>query len=256
MPRINLDLNFLDHPKIVSLPPLTQLLFIRSLLYCARHLTDGRFPKTAIGLLAHDLAVASGENLHSVQLSMSEQLIKGGLWDDSGSEIAVHDYLDYQLSRSQVTQLSEKHKKSGRLGGLAKAVANAKRTPSKKLANLYPLTNTNTNIQEEGIGGVTIKDIYTRQAELFWRTYKPNPRKVGKGAVEKWFITHRPTNEVFAQMLARLSLLNESMKWAESGGKWIPGPMTWLNQERWKDDTPVQADIPQMHRSRPTGVVL
>ena len=94
------------------------------------------------------------------------------------------------------------------------------------------------------------------QAAIFWTLYKPNPRKVGKGAIEKWFIKHQPTESEFNQIRERIYTLNNSVKWAEDGGKWIPAPMTWLNQERWKDDVPITQDIPQMHRSRPTGVVL
>src|SRR5215813_12619747 len=35
MPRINIDLDFLTHPKTVSIDPLSELLHVRALQYCA-----------------------------------------------------------------------------------------------------------------------------------------------------------------------------------------------------------------------------
>lgn len=158
MPRINLDLEFLTHPKTVSVSPLAQLLFIRSIIYAARHLTDGFIPAGALTYLTCDLRTYSktlaGPLAESYQHTSEQyelvdmeglisELESVGWWMKITGGYDVHDFLEYQLSRRQVHQLSEKHKQSGKKGGLAKALANAKPTASKTVANVYPLTNTN-----------------------------------------------------------------------------------------------------------------
>ena len=77
------------------------------------------------------------------------------------------------------------------------------------------------------------------RAAMFWNSYKPNPRKVGRGSVEKWFEKNAVSDEVLASMLTRLQGLAVSDKWLEEGGRYIPAPMTWLNQKRWLDDVPL-----------------
>lgn len=159
MPRINLDLEFLTHPKTVSISPLAQLLFIRSILYAARHLTDGFVPAGAItsltcDMLNYDITTATvgeyascGRNLEANDLVTELESV--GWWVKITGGYDIHDFLEYQLSRKQVRQLSVKHQQSGRKGGLAKALANGKPTPSKTVANVYPLTNPNTNTNKE-----------------------------------------------------------------------------------------------------------
>ena len=230
MPRINLDLDFLDHPKTLTVSPLAQLLFIRSLIWSARHLTDGKIPKSAARMLTYDFYCPIEDHVPNCLLDLVSELISVGWWEEKDDQYDIHDYLDYQLSRKQVSQLSEKRRKIGQKGGIAKA----KQTASKPLAKVYPLTNPNPNpnLKEKEKNIVRSRE----QAAIFWKLYKPNPRKVGKGAVEKWFIKHHPTESEFEQMCERLSTLNNSTKWAEDGGQWIPAPMTWLNQQRWKDE--------------------
>lgn len=77
------------------------------------------------------------------------------------------------------------------------------------------------------------------QTALFWSAYKSNQRKVGRGMVEKWFEKNAVPDEVFAAILTSLQNLAVSDKWLEEGGRWIPSPMTWLNQKRWLDDVPL-----------------
>ena len=254
MPRINLDLDFLDHPKTLTVSPLAQLLFIRSLIWSARHLTDGAIPKAAERMLTHDFFCSIEDHVPNCVLNFVAELITVGWWEEKNGQYEIHDYLDYQLSRKQVSQLSEKRRKIGQQGGLAKA----KQTASKPLPKVYPLTNPNPNpnLEEKEKNIVRSRE----QAASFWMLYKPNPRKVGKGAVEKWFIKHHPTESEFNQMRERLYTLNNSTKWAEDGGKWIPSPMTWLNQGRWKDEpvtdtisSPCQARIQDGRFLRPCG---
>lgn len=241
MPRINLDLDFLDHPKTLSVSPLAQLLFIRSIIYCARHLTDGSLPKSAPQLLMYDFFCPIEQFSPPLAIDLIRELTDVGWWDESGDGYAIHDYLDYQLSRKQVKKLSDKHKENGRKGGLAKA----KRNSSQALANVYPLTNPNPNLKKED----TLAP-WQERVTAFWTVY---PKKKGKGNVEKWFKRYQPSEELVNTMLAKLSLLKNSTEWQENNGKFIPHPYSWLNAKGW-DDEPMKSTAIQSHR--PTKVVL
>jgi len=125
MPRINLDLEFLTHPKTVSISPLAQLLFIRSLIYSARHLTDGFVPSGAIAYLTCDMSNVNNLDItdHNLNDIISE-LESVGWWTKITGGHAIHDYLDYQLSRKDVESTRKKRAqasvKNGKLGGRPK----------------------------------------------------------------------------------------------------------------------------------------
>jgi hypothetical protein len=135
MPRINIDLDFLTHRKTISTSPLAQLLFIRSLIYAATHLTDGFIPQAATSLLSFDLTqytkeeedpIAPCGQRKSVSVStLISELLQAKRWKVFKGGYLIHDYLDYQLSRQQVSELMEKKRQSGQAGGRASAQARA-----------------------------------------------------------------------------------------------------------------------------------
>ncbi len=69
--------------------------------------------------------------------------------------------------------------------------------------------------------------------EAFWKVY---PRKEGKGACRRWWIDHKPDDVLLGIMLSKIEQAKQTPKWNEHGGKFIPMPATWLNQERWEDE--------------------
>jgi hypothetical protein len=77
--------------------------------------------------------------------------------------------------------------------------------------------------------------------ESFWSAY---PRKVGKGATRAWWAKHRPSATETALMVASLERQRRSSQWLRDGGRYIPNPATWLNQQRWDDDP--EPDVPQL----------
>jgi hypothetical protein len=138
MPRINLDLDFLTHPKTLSVSPFAQLLFIRSILYSARHLTDGFVPAGAVAYLTHDLF----DHTHAPFPDTGElisQLEAVGWWVKSTGGHTIHDYLEYQLSRTTVENYKKHKQLAGQAGGLAKAKQTPSKHPSKRLANPTPI---------------------------------------------------------------------------------------------------------------------
>lgn len=88
MTWVRLDDHFHDHPKIVELSSDAYRAFIGGLCYCARHLTDGKIPQSAVRGLGPKKATV--------------ELVSAGLWDQNGSGVSVHDYLDYQYSAERI----------------------------------------------------------------------------------------------------------------------------------------------------------
>jgi hypothetical protein len=66
--------------------------------------------------------------------------------------------------------------------------------------------------------------------EIFWEVY---PRKVAKGAARKAWRKASPPLEI---VLDTLDWQIVSDGWTKDGGKFIPHPATWINQERWLDE--------------------
>lgn len=68
--------------------------------------------------------------------------------------------------------------------------------------------------------------------EKFWDRY---PKKVGKKAAYRKFLTAKPNTELFAKMIKTIDW-QEKYLWEDED--YIPHPRTWLNQERWNDEPP------------------
>lgn len=82
-----------------------------------------------------------------------------------------------------------------------------------------------------------ISQLQENQFSEFWNEY---PRKVGKPkAFEKWCIIN-PSQELKTKILASVKEHAKSPQWQKDGGQYIPHPTTWLNQERWNDETTIQ----------------
>lgn len=86
----------------------------------------------------------------------------------------------------------------------------------------------------------------TQGFELFWSDY---PRKEGKKAARKAWDKIRPGQDQLGQILNALRIQKKSDQWTRDGGQYIPHPATWLNGERWKDETVVPA------RASPPAVI-
>ena len=86
----------------------------------------------------------------------------------------------------------------------------------------------------------------TQGFELFWSDY---PRKEGKKAARKAWDKIKPGQDQLGQILNALRIQKKSDQWTRDGGQYIPHPATWLNGERWKDETVVPA------RASPPAVI-
>ncbi len=86
-----------------------------------------------------------------------------------------------------------------------------------------------------------VKKIYLDGFETFWTSY---PRKVGKGLARKVWSKIKPDGLMLGEMLVALEAQKETTGWKAESGIYIPHPSTWLNGERWLDETQKQKAPP------------
>ena len=92
------DDRFLDHPKVVRLERLAPSrgvhLFMGLVSYCKQHITDGRVP-------ADMVRVINGPAQRWRQQALGA-LIEVGLVERAGDDLLIHDWLDWNPSRSKI----------------------------------------------------------------------------------------------------------------------------------------------------------
>ena len=94
--------------------------------------------------------------------------------------------------------------------------------------------------------------LHERRFAEFWLAY---PKKVGKASCLKAWMKLKPSAELFERIMAALTSQKASEQWQREGGRFIPNPLTWINQGRW-DDEPVGASAPVSQTSTGTSGIL
>lgn len=93
-------------------------------------------------------------------------------------------------------------------------------------------------------------DDVAKKFEIFWEKY---PRKLAKKNAFKVFMRIDPDEELFERILNTVAW-NRKLIWHEhliTGDiQFIPHPTTWLNQERWEEDSPLSDVV------KPTGPII
>ena len=97
-----LDDGFSDHPKVMKVTPLAELLQVRALQYANRYLTDGHIGRAALPSLARGMAAYRERGRLVTAEALAEQLVAAGIWDRAMDGYQVHDFLVYQNSREKV----------------------------------------------------------------------------------------------------------------------------------------------------------
>lgn len=105
-----------------------------------------------------------------------------------------------------------------------------------ELLQMYDKSTTNlSNIKDRDKD--IIKDIdnniYTQNFEKFWKAY---PKKRDKGNAEKWFMKHKPSDELTNLMIEKIERFKDTQDWKKQDGQFIPYPTTWLNAKMWEDE--------------------
>lgn len=96
-----LDDSFYDHPKTVQAwdtNPVAVGLHARALSYIAKHEIDGKLPENVVRMWMPD----QRDRARAVKT-----LIELDIWHENGAGYIVHDYLDYNPSRADLTARRE-----------------------------------------------------------------------------------------------------------------------------------------------------
>ena len=114
--------DFYDNDKVVAAGSAAIALYVTSIAYCNRNLTDGMFPRNRIRGIADyeglsiitatvgDFAACSDDDLYPY---LVDRLLGNGLWHEQGhgcnrcvdppvTHYVVHDYLEYQRSKELI----------------------------------------------------------------------------------------------------------------------------------------------------------
>ncbi len=95
MSWLRLDDGFADHPKIAELTELQAWRWLRVLLYCARHETDGKVTRT----LLRTLGITERIEDRYLELGLLDRQITSEM--EEGFILIVRDFLEYNPSRVQ-----------------------------------------------------------------------------------------------------------------------------------------------------------
>lgn len=76
----------------------------------------------------------------------------------------------------------------------------------------------------------------TPKFEEFWKIY-PGPRKVQKSKCLQHWRTHG-FDVIADQIVLHVAAMAQTPQWREADGKYIPAPLTYLNQRRFEDGFP------------------
>ena len=94
-------------------------------------------------------------------------------------------------------------------------------------------------VQGEGKGKERNTDasITREESKLFDEFWKAYPRKVAKPNAEKAWKKIKPDLDLAKQILRAIEVQKDSDSWKKDSGAFIPHPATWLNSERWNDES-------------------
>lgn len=106
MPWVRLDDGFAEHPKVLSVSVQARWAYISALCYSNRRQTDGVIPRTSLSILG-------------VSPKQADELVKARLWDAQGNDFMIHDFLEYNLTKEQITERATRRSAAGAVGGSA-----------------------------------------------------------------------------------------------------------------------------------------
>lgn len=113
-----LAVDFFTHPKVCNLSAAGKLLYLASLCYAQRHLTDGDVPKGALPMLAAEAGASR---------SQAMSLVVAGLWDpkpDGGW--TIHDWAEWNQPAEVIEERREQDRARKKAWRDAKATRNGR----------------------------------------------------------------------------------------------------------------------------------
>lgn len=93
---VKLDDRFAEHLKTEGISDAAFRLHVTAMCYCGGNLTDGRIPAGRVQKMTPHVAEP-----------LVAELVAAGLWDVIDEGYAVHDFLEYNLSKAQVLAMRD-----------------------------------------------------------------------------------------------------------------------------------------------------
>ena len=177
-----------------------------------------------------------------------EAMIEAGYIDDTEDGLMIHDWGEYA---GKLLERRAKDRARKRAAAEAAGVPqNFRRssdgndeesaeTPSASFVTNQPTvpnqpnTTNSTNRTEPTTPTGDAQALQERRFAEFWKAY---PKKVGKASCLKAWKKLKPTTELHDHIMTALEAQKRSEQWQREGGRYIPNPLTWLNQGRWDDE--------------------
>lgn len=247
-----------DHPKVVGLSDRAFRLYVESMCWCSRYLTDGTIPAAAM------------RRMHAWSQSAISELAEAGLVENGvPAGWAIHDYTEHQRTSAAVAEFRESKRVAGVVGNHERwhvarkiidpscemcAIGDASHVRSvtdgtqesqqrshthrTRIAN----TSQETKTEKRSKSKPSLSDAEQPPSPgsdqdpdftAFWAVYL---RKVGKGQARKaWrsaVIGHRVNPKT---IIAAAERFRDECRSRGTAIEFIPHPATWLNGERWDD---------------------
>lgn len=197
---LRVDDAFTDHPKIAGLSDRAFRAHVEGLVYCARYLTDGQVPR------------AKGPAPR-----VATELERAGLWSSTKRGWMIHDFLDYNPSRSDTLAKREAKSMAGAKGAAARWQHPRQSTLDAPVPEPLP--------QQQGLkasGEASFAEFYER----FPRHMKPRDAETAyKAALKR--ASHAEIMAGVDRLVADPNLPPKDL---------IPYPATWLRADGWKND--------------------
>lgn len=111
---VKIDDHFDEHPKLMKLGPIGWGVWLASLAYCNRNLTDGFIPREKaesiggrwrlhVGGRVLQLMTSDGKNIDELTTDeVIESMVESGVWTKTDGGYKIHDYEQYQPSKETV----------------------------------------------------------------------------------------------------------------------------------------------------------
>src|ERR1035441_2792979 len=238
-----------DHPKVVGLSDAAFRLYVESLCWCSRHLTDGAVTVPAMK------PVGGGSPEAAKELAGADLFEPDGV---TGNWL-VHDYIEHQRTSDEVAEFRESKRLAGVTGNHERwHVARQITDPSCELCAIgdvshvrsvtdgvreshqrsqthrktSPTTETDTDKEERKRLAHTGTD-QDPDFTAFWAAY---PRKIGKGQARKaWRSVIIGSHVDPKVIITAAEQFRDECRRRGTDQQYIPHPTTWLNGERYND---------------------
>lgn len=243
-----------DHPKVIGLSHAAFRLYVESMCWCSRYLTDGIVPAAAIRRMTGYSPMA-----------LRELTAAGLIEDQEAPGWVIHDYTEHQRTADAVALLRKAKREAAAAGNHERwhvarrlpdptcelcAITDVSQvrsltdrtTESQMRSGCDPKPSQETETDTEGKNKTIAQPGSDDDPDFtaFWSAY---PRKVGKGQARKAWraaVAGRRVNP--KELIAASERFGSDCRSRGTEAQFIPHPATWLNGERYADEASQDAD--------------